>query len=59
MVRGIRIIDRPLVRRFRMVVTKLRPPMVKEAMKNTMAMIQSVCPMSEPGMASRRAESGG
>ena len=59
MVRGRRIMDRPLVRRLMIVVTKLRPPMVKDAMKKTIAMIQSVCPQSEPGMALRRAESGG
>jgi hypothetical protein len=51
--------DRPFVRRFKIVVTKLRPPIVNDAMKNTIAMIQSVCPFMEPGMAFRTADSGG
>ncbi len=33
--------------------------MVKEAMKKTIPMIQSVWPICEPGIASRSAESGG
>src|SRR5258707_13157853 len=59
MVSGRRSIERPLVRRLMMVVTKLRPPMVKDAMKKTIAMIQKVWPVWEPGTAPRKAESGG
>ena len=51
--------DRPFVRRFRMVVRKFRPPMVKDAMKKTMPTIQRVWPMPEPGIAPCSAESGG
>ena len=58
-VSGMRSIERPLVRRLMMVVTKLRPPMVKDAMKNTIPMIQNVCPISDPGTAPRKADSGG
>jgi hypothetical protein len=58
-VRGRRIMDRPLVRMLMIVVTKLRPPIVKDAMKRTMAAIQNVCPQSEPGIALRSAERGG
>ena len=43
-VMGMRMRERPFVRRLRMVVTKLRPPMVKEAMKNTMPTIQRSWP---------------
>ncbi len=56
---GIRIIDIPRVRRFRIVVTKFRPPMVKEAMNSAIASSQSVCPIPDPGDASAIAESGG
>jgi hypothetical protein len=41
---GMRSSESPLVRKFRMVVRKLRPPMVKDAMKKTIPMIHSVCP---------------
>ena len=59
MVRGSRMSDRPLVRMFRMVVRKLRPPIVNDAMKKTIAMIQNVWPHCEPGTASRSADNGG
>ncbi len=59
MVRGSRIIDSPGARMLTMVVTKLSPPMVKDAMKSTMPTIQRVCPMSEPGIAPLSADSGG
>jgi hypothetical protein len=59
MVSGMRNIDRPFVRRFRMVVTKLRPPIVNEAMKNVMPMIHSVWPVPDPGTAPLSADSGG
>ena len=58
-VSGMRNSDSPFVRRFRMVVTKLRPPMVNEAMKKTMPMIHRVWPRLEPGTAPCSAESGG
>ena len=59
MVRGSRIIDSPGARMLTMVVTKLRPPMVKDAMKSTIPTIHRVCPVSEPGTAPLSAESGG
>src|SRR5712691_1518068 len=58
-VSGMRSSERPFVRRLTMVVTKLRPPMVNDAMKKTIPTIQKVCPVSDPGMAPRRADNGG
>ena len=58
-VRGMRRRESPFVRRLMMVVTKLSPPIVNDAMKKTIAMIQKVWPVCEPGTAPRRAESGG
>ena len=51
--------ESPFVRRLMIVVTKLRPPIVNDAMKKTIAMIQKVWPVLDPGTAPRSAESGG
>ena len=56
---GIRKGVRPFARRLMIVVTKFRPPIVKEAMKNTIPTIQNVWPVSDPGTAAFRADSGG
>src|ERR1044072_1262207 len=58
-VSGMRKSDSPLVRMLMIVVTKLRPPIVNDEMKKTIAMIQNVWPVLDPGTAPRRAESGG
>ena len=59
LVSGMRIIDMPLVRRLRMVVTKFRPPMVKETMNRAIPRSQRVWPIPDPGRAPGSAERGG